>query len=97
MQGTLDTLISGHIWFQEFCLLIRAVEKFHLRQLCSSCPFYLVDTAEVIDEQFWNAVIDPKDGNKCAECKEQYKERDYNEWLQYSMYKQWYHNEECFL
>ena len=56
-----------------------------------------VDTAEVIDERCGHVVIDPKDDNKCAECREQYKERDCNEWLECPMCKQWYHNEECFL
>ena len=40
-QSTLDALISGHISFQDFCPLIRAVEKFHARYLYSSHPFYL--------------------------------------------------------
>ena len=56
-----------------------------------------VDTAEVIDERCGHVVIDPKDDNKCAECREQYKEWDCNEWLECPMCTQWYHNEECFL
>ena len=41
------------------------------------------------------AVIDPIDDDKYVEYKEQYKERDYNKWVECSMWKQWYHNEEC--
>ena len=48
-----------------------------------------VDTDEVIDERCGHVVIDPKDDNKCAECREQYKERDYYEWLECPMCKQW--------
>ena len=39
---TLDPLISGFIWFQDFCPLIRTVENFHLRHPYSSHPFYLI-------------------------------------------------------
>ena len=38
----LDALISGHMCFQDFCPLIRAVEKFHIRYFYSSHSFYLI-------------------------------------------------------
>ena len=44
--------------------------------------------SEVIDERRGHVVINPKDDNKSAECREQYKERDCNEWLKFPTCKQ---------
>ena len=56
-----------------------------------------VNTAEVLDQRYGHVVIDPTDDDKCAECREQYKELDCHEWLECPMSKQWYHNEQYFL
>ena len=47
------------------------------------------------DKECGHAVIDPIDDDKYVEYKEQYKEREYNKWVECPMWKQWYHNEEC--
>ena len=47
------------------------------------------------DKGCGHAVIDPIDDDKYVEYKEQYKEREYNKWVECPMWKQWYHIEEC--
>ena len=56
-----------------------------------------VDAVEVAGERCGHVVLDPKYDNKCTECREQHKERNCNEWLEFLMRKQLPHNEEWFL